>query len=87
MSQALPACILGPMHGRQRLRVILELEPAGPVRGTLVGDDGERQAFYGWLELAAALERLRLVEAGAAVGHEQATLLGDLSMARDARPL
>ncbi len=57
------ASILDRMHGEQRVRVILELEPDGPVRGAIVGSGDERQMFYGWLELAAALERLRLPEA------------------------
>jgi len=61
------------MPGGQALRVILELEPDDPVRGTIVGPDEGRQAFYGWLELAAALGRVRLPQA-AGPELDQATL-------------
>lgn len=53
--------------------MILELEPDDPVRGTIVGPDEGRQAFYGWLELAAALGRVRLPQA-AGPELDQATL-------------
>ena len=44
----------------------LELDPAAdPVQGWLVVAGGEREPFTGWIQLAAALERIRV---GAAPG-------------------
>jgi hypothetical protein len=43
--------------------VHLELEldrAADPVEGWLVVDSGEREPFTGWIQLAAALERIRV---------------------------
>jgi len=43
--------------------VHLELEldaDADPVEGWLVRDGGAREAFVGWIQLAAALERTRV---------------------------
>lgn len=48
-----------------------------------MASDEDRQVFYGWLELAAALERMRLPEAGDGPVRVQATLLGDFPVARD----
>lgn len=67
------------MPGGQSLRVVLELEPDDPVRGTLVGPDEARESFYGWLELAAALGRVRSPRAGGPM-LDQATLLGELPL-------
>ena len=39
----------------------LELDPAAdPVEGWLVVGGGEREPFTGWIQLAAALERIRV---------------------------
>lgn len=65
------------------MRLILELEPDGPVRGTVAGPDAECQTFYGWLELAAALERARIPEVGDGAAPEQVTLLGEVPVAGD----
>jgi hypothetical protein len=38
----------------------IEIDPiADPVEGWLVVGGGEREAFTGWIQLAAALERVR----------------------------
>src|ERR1700755_198857 len=84
--------ILLAMPGGQPVRVVLELEPDDPVRGTIVGPDEGREAFYGWLELAggreasyawlelpAALGRMR-PPPPAVDGSSQVTLLGDGSL-------
>ena len=53
----------------------LELDPsADPVQGWLVVGAGDREPFTGWIQLAAALERIRLggaapVPAGDYSGH------------------
>ncbi len=65
------------------MRVVLELEPAGPVRGTIVGPDEERRAFYGWLELAAALEHVRPPQ-DALPALDQTTLLEELPLSPEA---
>ena len=42
------------------VRVVLELVPdTAVIAGTLRGPAGARQAFHGWIELAAALEAVR----------------------------
>ena len=39
----------------------LELDPAAdPVEGWLVVGSGDREQFTGWIQLAAALERIRV---------------------------
>jgi hypothetical protein len=40
-------------------RIVLELEPGEPIRGRLLDGRGGGQAFRGWLELTAALDRAR----------------------------
>jgi hypothetical protein len=66
--------------------VVLELEADDPVRGTIVGPDEGRQAFYGWLELAAALGRVRLPQA-AARKLDQAALLREVPVTPEAGQL
>ena len=67
------------------MRVILELEPYGPVRGAVVGPDEERRSFYGWLELAAALGCVRPHQASSELG--QVTLPGELPLSPEAGAL
>jgi hypothetical protein len=53
------------MHASAVVHLELELDAtADPVEGCLVMDGGGREPFVGWIQLAAALERLR-VGAGA----------------------
>jgi hypothetical protein len=66
--------------------VVLELEPDDPVQGTIVGPDDEREAFYGWLELAAALGRLRPLRA-TADERDQTALRGEVSQTPQAGQL
>jgi hypothetical protein len=40
------------------IRITLELDPGEPIHGRLRDESGAGQRFHGWLELAAALERL-----------------------------
>ena len=50
----------------------LELDPsADPVEGWLVAGTGDREQFTGWIQLAAALERIRI--GAAAPGAPSAT--------------
>ena len=42
-----------------RARVVLELEGGEPISGSLCGPSGVTEAFRGWVELTALLERLR----------------------------
>ena len=49
------------MHESAVVHLELELDAtADPVEGWLVMDGGAREAFVGWIQLAAALERLRV---------------------------
>jgi hypothetical protein len=45
-----------PGSGRIALRLELE-QGSEPISGRLVAADGTEEAFTGWLELAAAIER------------------------------
>jgi hypothetical protein len=58
------------MHEPGLVHLELELDPsADPVEGWLVVESGERESFTGWIQLAAALERIRVGGASpAAVG-------------------
>ncbi len=40
------------------IRIMLELDPGEPIHGRLRHGAGAAEPFHGWLELAAALERL-----------------------------
>ncbi len=60
---------------REVQRVTIEIEPAEPIQGRIVDGSGSPQAFHGWLELSAALERAR-GDAGAAAADAQEPELG-----------
>lgn len=52
------------------LRLSLEVErDSEPIKGSLAAEQGERRAFQGWMELAAAL--LALTEAPPAQPHPE----------------
>jgi hypothetical protein len=40
-------------------RIVLDLEPGEPIRGSICAQSGRSQRFYGWLDLASRLERLQ----------------------------
>jgi len=42
------------------VRLVLELDPGDPIRGSLQLVDGPRQEFAGLLQLIAALDQLRI---------------------------
>lgn len=53
------------MTRQEAIAVRLELEPAtDPVRGTLYDERGAAQPFFGWLELASALDAFVLPRQG-----------------------
>jgi hypothetical protein len=52
---------MSAMNGPGLVHLELELDPsADPVEGWLVVECGEREPFTGWIQLAAALERIRV---------------------------
>lgn len=46
-----------------RVMVLLALEAEGPIRGSISAAAENERLFYGWLELAGALDRARRVGA------------------------
>lgn len=40
-------------------RVVIELEPGEPLHGSISAGAGSREPFFGWIELARALEGAR----------------------------
>jgi len=46
-----------PVNGESADRIVLELLPGEPIRGTLHDQMGGTSAFRGWIELCAALDR------------------------------
>jgi hypothetical protein len=48
------------MHEPQQVRVVLDLDPnSEPIRGSLSATDQDSRPFFGWLELAGAVEAAR----------------------------
>ena len=46
------------------IRIVLELEPGGEaLEGRCVSESGEPEAFFGWIELAALLDRILVPDA------------------------
>jgi hypothetical protein len=43
-------------------RVVIELEPGEPLHGSISVGAGPEQPFFGWIELARALEAARSLE-------------------------
>ena len=45
----------------ERIRLEIEFDPSdGPIRGRLTDSRGTTTAFWGWLELSALLENVRV---------------------------
>lgn len=51
--------ILRRVFDGERVRLILEIEPEGPIRGEIAAGGEPASSFSGWLELAAAMTRAR----------------------------
>ena len=49
----------GAMLDGDRVKVVLSLEAEGPIRGAINAASGAEQFFYGWMELAGAIDRAR----------------------------
>jgi hypothetical protein len=48
------------MNESQAVRVVLDLDPnSEPIRGSLSASDQDSRPFFGWLELASAVEAAR----------------------------
>jgi hypothetical protein len=42
-----------------RVKMVIDLEVGDPIRGDIAASGGPARSFYGWLELAAAMNRAR----------------------------
>lgn len=42
-----------------RVKMVLDIEVGDPIRGDIAAAGGPTRSFYGWLELAAAMNRAR----------------------------
>lgn len=51
--------ILAAMRSDERIEVVLELDGLSPIQGAISAPPSYAGAFYGWMELAGALEQAR----------------------------
>jgi hypothetical protein len=50
------------MGSQEQVQVVLDLQAEGLIQGWISSSCHQRKPFYGWMELASALERARETE-------------------------